>query len=124
MRIFIIGHVTGMPVNNVAEFAMVAYKLREAGHEVYSPVESIPAKCSHEQAMLMCLHELSRGTGAEYVGMGKVFFEPWYDAMVQLDGWQHSNGARLEAQVADAIGIKRASLREVLENPRLPREGK
>ena len=45
-----------------------------------------------------------------------------YDAMVQLDGWQHSNGARLEAEIADALGIKRASLREVLENPRLPRE--
>ena len=42
--------------------------------------------------------------------------------MVQLDGWQHSNGARLEAEIADALGIKRASLREFLENPRLPRE--
>lgn len=122
MRVFISGPVSGMPDNNVAAFATAAYRLRQAGHEVYSPVESIPAKCSHEQAMLMCLHELSRGDREAYACMNKLFLEPWYDAMVQLDGWQHSNGARLEAEIADALGIKRASLREVLENPRLPRE--
>lgn len=122
MRIFISGPVSGMPDNNVAAFATAAYRLRQAGHEVYSPVESIPAKCSHEQAMLMCLRELSRVARGIYDCLAVFSFEPWYDAMVQLDGWQHSNGARLEAEIADALGIKRASLREVLENPRLPRE--
>lgn len=123
MRIFISGPVTGMPANNVAEFAIVAYTLREAGHQVYSPVESIPAKCSHEQAMTMCLHELSRGAREAYACTNKVIFEPWYDAMVQLDGWEDSDGAQLEAEVADACGIERMTLGEALRKQRFPTEG-
>lgn len=118
MRIFISGPVSGMPVNNVAMFATAAYKLRQAGHQVYSPVETIPAKCSHEQAMLVCLQELSRGDREAYARMSKLFLEPWYDAMVQLDGWEDSDGARLEAEVADACGIKRMTLDKVLEKLR------
>lgn len=123
MRIFISGPVSGMPDNNVAAFATAAYRLRQAGHQVYSPMEDIPAKSKHEQAMLMFLHELSRGDREAYACMNKLFLEPWYDAMVQLDGWEESDGAQLEAEVADALGIKRMTLNEVLENPRLPREG-
>lgn len=123
MRIFISGPVSGMPDNNVAAFATAAYRLRQAGHQVYSPMGDIPAKSKHEQAMLMCLHELSRGDREAYACMNKLFLEPWYDAMVQLDGWEESDGAQLEAEVADALGIKRMTLNEVLENPRLPREG-
>lgn len=123
MRIFISGPVSGMPANNVAAFATAAYWLRQAGHEVYSPVESVPAKCTHEQAMLMCLRELSRGARGIYDCLDEFPFEPWYDAMVQLDGWEDSAGAQLEAEVADALGIKRMTLYEVLEKSSLPREG-
>lgn len=123
MRIFISGPVSGMPANNVAAFATEAYWLRQAGHEVYSPVESVPAKCTHEQAMLMCLRELSRGARGIYDCLDEFSFEPWYDAMVQLDGWEDSAGAQLEAEVADALGIKRMTLYEVLEKSSLPREG-
>lgn len=109
MRIFISGPVTGMPFNNVAAFATAAYRLRQAGHQVYSPVESVPPELSHSQAMLMCLQELTRDSGTVPVYMGKPVLKPRYEVMVQLDGWQHSFGAKVEARVADAIGINKLS---------------
>ena len=122
MRIYISGPVSGMPDNNVAAFATAAYRLRQAGHEVYSPVEFIPSRFSHQQAILMCLRELTRNSGAVPAGMGKHALKPRYEVMVQLDGWQESLGAQLEAEVADACGIERMTLDEFLEKPRLSRE--
>lgn len=124
MRVFISGPVTGMPDGNVAAFATAAYRLRRAGHEVYSPVESVPPKLSHEQAMLMCLQELTRDSGTVPVYMGKPILEPRYKVMVQLDGWQHCFGAKVEARVADACGIKRTTLDEFFERPSLFSEDK
>lgn len=124
MRVFISGPVSGMPDNNVAAFATAAYRLRKAGHEVYSPVESVPPELSHTQTMIMCLQELARDSGTVPVYMDKPVLKPLYKVMVQLDGWEESPGARLEAEVADACGIKRMTLDEFFERPSLFREGK
>lgn len=122
MRVFISGPVSGMLDNNVAAFATAAYRLRRAGHEAWSPVGSVPAELSHEQAMLMCLHELTRDSGTVPVYMGKPALKPHYKIMVQLDGWQKSLGAQVEAEVADACGIERMTLGEFFDKSRLFKE--
>ena len=40
--------------------------------------------------------------------------EPHYDLLVSLPGWQDSAGARLEREVAEAIGMEVHDLGEVL----------
>jgi hypothetical protein len=46
--------------------------------------------------MRMTLHELTASNRGE----------PYYSAIVLLDGYEGSAGARLELEVAEAIGIK------------------
>lgn len=108
-RIFISGPMSSLPHNNSAEFlgAHVVLKERGAKH-VYDPAlrwldedASESEAKSHEDYMRQCLHELTDDTMP-------------YDLMVQLPGWEDSEGAIWESWVADWCGIPKASMEDVL----------
>jgi len=77
------------------------------GASVFNPVRCIPKTYSHEQAMLRCINELSM------FDWENTEPKPFYDFLIQLDGWRYSEGAVLEGRVADALGIEVISIHEV-----------
>lgn len=88
MKIYISGPMTGMPDMNMPAFNAAEDRLVEAGFDVESP-SSIKLRdgASYEdylraalQMMLMC------------------------DGLAMLPGWRKSKGARIEYQVAKALG--------------------
>lgn len=88
-RIYLSGPMSGLPDLNFPAFKAAAEKLRAAGFEVVNPAELNPiagsawADCMRVdiKALLDC------------------------DAIVLLDGWEHSRGAKLELHVALALGM-------------------
>ena len=97
MRVYLSGPMTGIKDFNRPEFARVAAMLRERGHEVISPPE---------------LPEPENLTGNDekdwYLYLARdvahIIADP-PDALVQLDEWEKSRGARLEAKVACELGV-------------------
>lgn len=109
-RVFLSGPVTGLDYEEARDaFDAAEVRLRVRGaRSVLNPASVVPRECSHEDAMLMCLHLLT--TYAEYVDGRRV--RP-YDLLVSLPGWERSEGARVERMVALAVGIPVAGLAEV-----------
>ena len=119
-RVFLSGPMTGLPDYNVAEFAKAHARLKEAGAKyVYNPAltylcqrHDVAAAKEHQDYMLDCIHELTdrkkRSQGWE------TLVPKAYDALVRLPGWQDSDGARMEWEVAMACGIEIIDLEEAL----------
>lgn len=118
--IFLSGPMTGIERNNVAAFAEAHHDLKEAGAAyVFSPADrylrqrqEVAAIKTHADYMTDCIHELTdrkkRSQGWEDVIPRK------YDMLVSLPGWESSEGARAERDVARACGIEVRDLGEVL----------
>ena len=68
-------------------FWIAALFLRFKGYKVHNPA-ILPGWLSHDQAMHICYSMIDLS-----------------DAVVQLDGWQQSEGAMLEASYAESKGI-------------------
>ena len=80
---------------------------------VTTPTRLVDPSLPYEQAMRECIHELTK---RDYSAAdGGLVRRPWYDLAVMLDGWEHSNGARLERSVAEASGILVITLAELKE---------
>lgn len=94
MRVYIAGPITGVE-NYEQTFKKEEVKLKTAGHTVFNPAEigkrlekTRPGeKISHEQYMNYLLPYLLQA-----------------DAVCMIDGWEESDGARLEHDVAKATG--------------------
>lgn len=94
MRVYIAGPVTGVE-NYEDNFRREEKKLKAAGHTVFNPAEigkrlekTRPGeKISHEQYMSYLLPYLLQA-----------------DAVCLIEGWENSEGARLEHEVAKATG--------------------
>lgn len=71
---------------------------------VFNPMQRIAAYLTREEAMRVCLAELT----ATLLDRSTE-----YDLLVSLSGWEESNGARLERAVAEAIGIPCVELGEL-----------
>lgn len=100
-RVYVSGPMTGLPDFNRAEFSRVARGLRAGGAlRVFDPSFGADGSKPHEAHMLRDLHELTSNMDGR----------PYYDAIVQLDGWESSYGARVEAAVARACGIEAVGL--------------
>ena len=90
MNVYLAGPMRGYDNLNAAEFRRAAGLIRAAGHYVFNPAE----------------HTLPEGedTFAHYmaVDLAQVCKS---DAVAVLDGWQNSQGARMEVEVARELGI-------------------
>lgn len=113
-NLYISGPITGKPDGNLAAFEAAWAKLNGAGHYARIPHYVVPADASHEDAMLMCIGELTRS----YCSGGWERPMPHYDGVALLEGWEQSEGARLERAVAEACGIPCKTVDEWLEEAR------
>lgn len=97
-RIYISGPMTGKPDLNFPAFNEAAAKLRSMGFSVANPAEINPdASLSWLQCMRADIKALCD-----------------CDTLVLLPGWEDSNGAHIELQVAHRLGIKIKTLADVL----------
>jgi Domain of unknown function (DUF4406) len=113
VNVYLAGPMRGIPLCNHPAFQGATARLREAGHEVFSPAE----------------HDLSRGmnpavsesyaydTGYLRVNLAVDF--AWImgkaDTVVTLPGWEASKGAMAEVHAALAAGIPACRLEEFLD---------
>lgn len=90
MKVYIAGPITGKLFYQ-DKFQKAAELLKNLGHTPVNPVEICKRvkDGTHEQYMNMCLPHLLNA-----------------DAIVMLGGWENSEGAKLEYQVAMATGKK------------------
>lgn len=91
-RIYISGPISGMPDNNFPAFHKAAASLRASGYEVINPAEMDAA----DQAPMTWEQYLRRDI-AHLITC---------DGIALLTGWEHSRGAKLEKQIADALGMR------------------
>lgn len=114
MNIYVIGPVTGMPDENIAEFERVKTELWKIGASVDIPHEYINERVGWEDAMLVSVHLLTQFH--PMLHHEPPTYEPHYDGIAMLDGWEQSRGARIEHDLAEALGIECRPWREWL-NP-------
>ena len=87
--IYVIGPVTGREKLNRPAFERAAGRLEAAGYRAMVPHAFVPDDATHERAMRLTLQWMIRNA----------------DGVCLLDGWRGSPGARIEADVAAAVGL-------------------
>lgn len=112
MRVYVAGPMTGLPQFNYPAFIAAAEELRRKGYDVVSPAElddpadKAAALASPDGAML----QYSQGTGKSWGDFlardVKLLADDGIEAIVVLDGWEQSRGARLETFVGHLCGMK------------------
>lgn len=105
-RVYLSGPMSGILDNNAPAFAEAKRRCLDAGAAmVFNPATAWGH--TDRPASWYMRHDLHRLTKSD----GE---RPLFDAVVLLDGWQNSEGATLEYQVARACGIALVNLREVV----------
>ncbi len=101
-RVYIAGPMRGIPTFNFPAFAQAAFSLRELGFEVISPHEMDLEQDKIDYSKHADFTQPPHGL-AHYMARDlKVVCE--VDALAMLQGWEKSEGARLEVYVARAVG--------------------
>ena len=113
-RIYISGPVTGIEDGNLSAFESVQKELEAAGYLTDKPYDLVDREDSHETAMLLCVNELT----GRIQKPGIRHPVPRYDGMALLEGWEQSEGAKLEKAVAEACGIPVKTVEEWIEEAR------
>jgi hypothetical protein len=90
MTVYIAGPMTGLPEFNYPTFAYVAAVLRDGGEEVRCPTE----------------HDYGTDKPWDFYMREALRLLLECDRVVLLPGWKESRGARLERQVAKALGME------------------
>lgn len=111
-NVFISGPMAGHANCNERNFMKAHVRIRECGAEhVCNPAicwmqepGRVSERRDRESYMLESIQELTRV---------REDGSPFYDFVVQLDGWRRGPGAKMEAAVAEACGIPCVSIREV-----------
>lgn len=115
-RVYLSGPMTGHDGLNVRSFDHASSICRSLGAtRVYNPCHAgIDKGVSHEDAMLFSIRTLVR-PGVEDIACARPGGVPasGVDMVVTLDGWEKSEGARLEVIVARACGIPVVRLDEL-----------
>ena len=89
LKIYIAGPMTGLPEFNYPAFRRASLRLRELGFQVLDPSELFPENPgSHPW---------------QYYMRGSLRGLLQCDAILLLNGWDHSRGARLEHSVAQTL---------------------
>lgn len=114
-RVFLSGPMTGRPSFGAADFAAAHEMLNEAGaRHVFDPAFERYVEIS--QGKPENTHErYVRNTLSELMSVNDSYADSSmrYDVLVLLPGWEDSDGAVIEAEVAKAIGIEVCELGDV-----------
>lgn len=90
MKVYISGKITGLhPRVYRGKFKAAVKRLRAAGHTVVDPSR-------------IDVYEL---TYAQYMAIDGLLLR-FCDAIYMLDNWEDSNGAQLEKELAEKLGLK------------------
>lgn len=112
MNIYVIGPVTGVENGNEAAFLEAGRALAAEGHEVAIPHNFISYSAPHEEAMRKSIAHMLKSEYRVIDAFGR--WVPAYDGVAMLDGWEESEGVRLEKAVAEACGMECRPWREWL----------
>jgi|SRR5215471_4671334 len=104
MKIYLAGPMTGLPHFNRPAFDEAARRLRQEGHEVWSPAEFagevMNSTGDEEQAALAGFSiRQAMATQLRYICLNA-------DAIAMLPGWENSGGCRTEWAVATRLKLK------------------
>lgn len=111
MNIYVIGPVTGRPNDNREEFERVRVFLWTARtfDEVVIPHDLVKTGAKWEQSMRESIrHIIDEWMCSTEPGTDRTF------GIAMLDGWEDSRGARIEHDLAEALGIPCKPWREWL----------
>lgn len=110
MKIYLAGPMRGYPNFNFPAFDYAAAKLREQGHEVFSPAER--DRTVHggelEKNATGCEDEAASNVGfslREALGADTAWISAHAQAIALLPGWEKSSGAHAEHALALALGL-------------------
>lgn len=109
-RLYVSGPVTGIYNNNREAFEDASLALDRAGYAAFTPHDTVPAGTPWPMAMLLSINDLTTA--------GLDLENPYYDGVALLEGWEQSEGARLEKAVAEVCGIPCKTVDEWLEEAR------
>lgn len=105
---YLSGAITGQTTAELYKtFGKAEYWLSRCGAKnIFNPSSQVLFGKTHEQAMRYCIGELIM------TDWDKSPDSPFYDYLVQVDGWENSRGAEVEKIVAEACGITVVSIHE------------
>lgn len=112
MKIYIAGPMRGVPLFNFPAFHAAAAKLREAGHEVFSPAEKDNERHGVDISagnVAGCEDAAAKAHGfnlREALGADLAWICAEANAVALLPGWQTSKGARAEYHTALALSLQ------------------
>lgn len=99
--LYVAGPMTGLPDFNYPAFNTAAHTLRAAGYDVLNPTQGRATPTEDEDGM----------TWADYMRLALVLVTQ-SDGIALLPDWQNSRGARLEVDVARALGMQVRMLKD------------
>lgn len=102
MKIYLAGKMRGIPEFNFPAFHAAAKKLREQGHEVFSPAE----KGAETEVINDPSLQESLDFRRRVFKLDTAYICDHADAVVLLPGWETSLGATAERALAAAIGLE------------------
>jgi nucleoside 2-deoxyribosyltransferase len=110
MKIYLAGPMRGKPNFNFPAFDYAAAKLREQGHEVFSPADhdreqngpEIEINPTGDEAI--CEKQFGFSI-RDALGADLTWICREADAVALLPGWEHSTGATAERATAIALGL-------------------
>lgn len=105
-RLYLIGPVTGKPNDNRETFRAVRAILRKDGYECDCPHHFIEQGTEWGKAMRTSVRQMLANDGQSTI--------PLYDGIAMLDGWERSRGAKIEHDIAEALGMPCRPWREWL----------
>lgn len=108
MKVYLAGPMTGVPQFNFPAFDAAAHRLRGVGFDVVSPAE---LDDPDTRAAALASTDGAPGTGSsngetwgDFLARDvKLIADQGIEAVVVLDGWERSRGARLETFVANRL---------------------
>lgn len=108
-RFYVAGPMTGLPQFNFPAFYTAAASLKAAGYDVTSPAElddirAQNAALASSDGDLATYEEETGETWGAFLSRDVKLIADEVDAVVLLEGWERSKGARLEAFVARTCG--------------------
>lgn len=109
-RIYLIGPITGMEDGNRPAFERAKAELNEAGHLARTPFDVVPQDDEHSKLWEFCMKHSLRHILKEWDYEN----EPPAFKVGLLPGWESSEGASIEYELASSLGIPCKPYREWL----------